>query len=123
MHTSWWIFAFFWVGVALGLAAQTCNYLSSGQDHPWLQWLSSFILPQRLRQWLRQRLRTCGFYLGISGTLIAGITAFVAAANWGALPMSTKDLRPGELWDDGGSVAVLESDERRATWERLTHPH
>jgi hypothetical protein len=57
-------------------------------------------------------MRKWGFWLGFVGTLIAGGTAFKAAVNWNTLPLSSQGLGPGELWDNGGSPAVVESDER-----------
>jgi hypothetical protein len=59
-----------------------------------------------------------GFGLGISGTLIAGGTAFKAAVNWANLPLSQEGLEPGELYDNGGLASVVESDERRALIEQ-----
>ena len=102
MHTSWWIFGLWLGGAGLGIVAQTCNYLSSK----------------------RPILRTWGFGFGLFATLLAGWATFQAAYDWRKLPMTTENLEPGQLWDNGGSVAVTESDERRAKWEQLMHqPH
>lgn len=114
MHTSWWIFALWLCGIFLGIVAQSCNYLSSLTKRP--GWCPSF-----LPSITRQHLRTCGFGLGVLATLIAGLTAFKAAIDWRILPMTEEGMEPGQLWDDGGVVAVIESDERRALWDRLQH--
>ena len=93
MHTSWPIFALFWIGVVLGLASQVCNYLGGNN----------------------RRVRTCGFWLGFLGTVIASGTAFKAAINWGDLPLSGEGLRPGELFDNGGGFPnIVETEERMA---------
>jgi hypothetical protein len=80
------------IGVGFGLASQVCNYLSGNN----------------------RRVRTCGFWLGFLGTVIASGTAFKAAINWGDLSLTGKGLKPGELYDDGGIPAIVETDERMA---------
>ncbi len=114
MHTSWWIFVMWLCGVFLGVVGQTCNYLSTLTTRP--RWC-----PSQLPSITGQQLRMWGFCLGVSATLIAGLAAFQAAIDWRTLPMTTENLKPGQLWDDGGVVVVIESDERRAMWERLSH--
>ena len=100
MHTSWTIFILFWVGVGLGAISQVCNYRSTFCNN--------------------RRMRTWGFWLGLSGTLIAGGAAFTAAINWNTLPLSSQGLRPGQLYDDGGVPAIVESDERTRQIKELS---
>jgi len=112
MHTSWWIFDCWLLGIFLGIVAQICNYLSILKIRP--KWCPSLLLKitgQKLRMW--------GFCLGVVATLTAGLAAYQAAIDWRTLPMITDGLKPGQLWDDGGVVVVIEDAERPAVWERL----
>lgn len=102
MHTSWPIFILWLCGVAFAASSQTVNYFSTPRKD-------------------RTRLRHLGFGLGILATILAGTAAWKAATDWSALPMTTEGLSVGELWDDGGVPAIMESDERRAKMERRSH--
>jgi hypothetical protein len=99
MHTSWTLFTLFWIGVGLGVASQVCNYRSTFGN--------------------RMTLRKVGFWLGISGTVIAGGTAFTAAIKWNTLPLSGEGLKAGELYDNGGIAAIVESPERLARIKQI----
>jgi hypothetical protein len=99
MHTSWTLFVLFWAGVGLGIGAQICSYRSTPRPRP------------RLRVW--------GLWLGILGTVIAGGTAFKAAVDWKTAPLSPDGLGPGEQYDNGGSLAVVESPDRLARIKQI----
>jgi hypothetical protein len=92
MHTSWLVFGMWLASIGFAIVAQTANYLSSTRKD-----LTC------LRHW--------GFGLGVLATLLAGGAAFKAAIDWSALPIDG-NLRPGQLYDNGGEPAIVETPER-----------
>ena len=90
MHIIWmYSKVFFWLGVGLAAAGQICNYVSS-----------QGVLRPRL-------LRTFGFAFGITGTLVAAMTAYSVAINWKTLPTSPDGLDVGQLWNNGGMPVIV----------------
>jgi hypothetical protein len=99
MHTGWTIYIPFWFAVGLGIFSQGCNYYSTFGN--------------------QRTLRKLGFWLGLSGTIVAGGTAYKAAVDWNTLPLSSQGLGPGELYDNRGEPAIVESNERVARIKQI----
>jgi hypothetical protein len=88
MHTSYLTLSLFLGGVSIAVLAQWLNYASIPREQ-----------------------RTCSrkFALGlmIIALLLSATAAYQAAVDWSALPESSKGLRSGQLWNDGGIPAVV----------------
>lgn len=93
MHTSSLTYALFLIGIMLAAAAQIFNYLIA------------IIKPGP-----RPILRTITLITGLSGIGAASLAGYRASIDWSTLPSSPEGLRPGQLWNNGGIPAIVQSD-------------